>query len=326
MKTLKEQIKDHDIGRLYLFFGEERYLVKLNLERMRRALMEPDDEMMNLDMQTSPTDLDQIRTSIETLPFMAEKRLVILQDTKVFSSKPPAALEGMDRVVADIPEETTVIFVETDVDKRSRMYKAVQKYGQAEEFDRLEEGALSSWIRQEFKHRGIRIGSGEIAWFLSLTGVDMAHIEGEIHKLASYVGERKEVTREDMNAIITPSIETTIFKLVDALADGHPADAYRIYKDLLQQGEAVYRILYMIMRQFRLLYRTSVSEQRDPYSLSKELGVPSFAAQNYQRQAARFGQERLKQILYKLLETDEAYKTGALSEQEAADLIILKYV
>ena len=110
------------------------------------------------------------------------------------------------------------------------------------------------------------------------------------------------------------------------MADGHPADAYRIYKDLLQQGEAVYRILYMIMRQFRLLYRTSVSEQRDPYSLSKELGVPSFAAKNYQRQASRFGQERLKQILYKLLETDEAYKTGALSEQEAADLIILKYV
>ena len=117
MKSLKEQIRDHEIGCLYLFYGEERYLVRLNTERLKKALMSEEDEMMNLDDLTSPTDFEVLRASIETFPFMTEKRLVIIRDSHMFGGKGVASLEKLPELMEEIPSTTTVLFIENEVDK-----------------------------------------------------------------------------------------------------------------------------------------------------------------------------------------------------------------
>lgn len=325
MKTLKEQIRDGEIGSLYLFYGEERYLVQMNIQRLKRALMEVDDEMMNLDEVQGISDLDEFQASVETLPFMAERRLVIVHDSKAFAAKSIAALERLTDMLSMVPETTTLVFVEEDVDKRNRNTKAVEKYGCLMEFKRLEEKDLSAWIRSECKSLGMSMEQREIAYFLSLTGSDMSRIEGEIKKLSSYLGERRKVTREDIDNLVVPSVEAKVFSMTDAICEGRKADAYKVYTSLLQQGEKIPMILYMIIRQFRMLYRVSLMEGADAYAVQKELGLNGYVARNYIRQAGRFGRKRLQKMLYKLLELDEAFKTGQMSDEEAADLVLLFY-
>ena len=324
MKGLKEQIQKGQIGKLYLFYGEERFLIQLYEQRIKKALLLPEDEMMNLDVMQSPQDPLQVQSSIETLPFMAERRVVIIKESGAFDLKPGKMGELAD-LMQDIPESATVIWIESKVDKRSKFYKAVQKYGYVVEFKRLGENELRTWIGQEVKRKGVQLDRNTASYFLSLTGNDMVRIQMELEKLTSYAKERGIISREDVDSIVSVTIENSIFKLTDHLGNQQPAAAYRIYRQLLEDNEPVQRIFFMMIRQFRLLYKASLMQGADRNAVAKELGVPSFAAGNYQNQARRFGEKRLKELLNKLLDLDTATKTGELDAEEAATLVILQY-
>ena len=324
MKGLKEQIQKGQIGKLYLFYGEERFLIQLYEQRIKKALLLPEDEMMNLDVMQSPQDPLQVQSSIETLPFMAERRVVIIKESGAFDLKPGKMGELAD-LMQDIPESATVIWIESKVDKRSKFYKAVQKYGYVVEFKRLGENELLTWIGQEVKRKGVQLDRNTASYFLSLTGNDMVRIQMELEKLTSYAKERGVISREDVDSIVSVTIENSIFKLTDHLGNQQPAAAYRIYRQLLEDNEPVQRIFFMMIRQFRLLYKASLMQGADRNAVAKELGVPSFAAGNYQNQARRFGEKRLKELLNKLLDLDTATKTGELDAEEAATLVILQY-
>ena len=324
MKGLKEQIQKGQIGKLYLFYGEERFLIQLYEQRIKKALLLPEDEMMNLDVMQSPQDPLQVQSSIETLPFMAERRVVIIKESGAFDLKPGKMGELAD-LMQDIPESATVIWIESKVDKRSKFYKAVQKYGYVVEFKRLGENELLTWIGQEVKRKGVQLDRNTASYFLSLTGNDMVRIQMELEKLTSYAKERGVISREDVDSIVSVTIENSIFKLTDHLGNQQPAAAYRIYRQLLEDNGPVQRIFFMMIRQFRLLYKASLMQGADRNSVAKELGVPSFAAGNYQNQARRFGEKRLKELLNKLLDLDTATKTGELDAEEAATLVILQY-
>ena len=324
MKGLKEQIQKGQIGKLYLFYGEERFLIQLYEQRIKKALLLPEDEMMNLDVMQSPQDPLQVQSSIETLPFMAERRVVIIKESGAFDLKPGKMGELAD-LMQDIPESATVIWIESKVDKRSKFYKAVQKYGYVVEFKRLGENELLTWIGQEVKRKGVQLDRNTASYFLSLTGNDMVRIQMELEKLTSYAKERGVISREDVDSIVSVTIENSIFKLTDHLGNQQPAAAYRIYRQLLEDNEPVQRIFFMMIRQFRLLYKASLMQGADRNAVAKELGVPSFAAGNYQNQARRFGEKRLKELLNKLLDLDTATKTGDLDAEEAATLVILQY-
>ncbi len=324
MKGLKEQIQKGQIGKLYLFYGEERFLIQLYEQRIKKALLLPEDEMMNLDVMQSPQDPLQVQSSIETLPFMAERRVVIIKESGAFDLKPGKMGELAD-LMQDIPESATVIWIESKVDKRSKFYKAVQKYGYVVEFKRLGENELLTWIGQEVKRKGVQLDRNTASYFLSLTGNDMVRIQMELEKLTSYAKERGIISREDVDSIVSVTIENSIFKLTDHLGNQQPAAAYRIYRQLLEDNEPVQRIFFMMIRQFRLLYKASLMQGADRNAVAKELGVPSFAAGNYQNQARRFGEKRLKELLNKVLDLDTATKTGELDAEEAATLVILQY-
>ena len=324
MKGLKEQIQKGQIGSLYLFYGEERFLIQLYEQRIKKALLLPEDEMMNLDVLQSPQDPLMVRTSIETLPFMAERRVVIIKESGAFELK-AGKLSELSELMQDVPETTTVVWIESKVDKRSKLFKSVQKAGYVVEFKRLGEGELLTWIGQELKRKGIQMDRNTASYFLSLTGNDMVRIQMEMEKLSSYVKERGLITREDVDSIVSVTIENSIFKLTDHLGNQQPAAAYRIYRQLLEDNEPVQRIFFMMIRQFRLLYKASLMQGADRSAIAKELGVPSFAAGNYQNQSRRFGEKRLKELLNKLLELDVATKTGELDAEEAATLVILQY-
>lgn len=320
-ESIKEQVKNGTIGNLYLLYGEEPYLVAMNVGRLKKALLEPDDELMNFDLIEEGSDTDSIRASIETLPMMVERRVVLIRNAHIFEGG--AAYTGLEKVFEDIPDTVTVIVQEEKVDKRSKVYKAIAKNGQVFELNRLEEGPLISWIAYLFRKSGVTVGRNEIAYLLSLTGNDMSRIESETGKLLSYVKEKGVCRREDIDAIVSPTIEARIFKMTDQLGAGRRADAYQSYRDLLAAGEPVQRIFFMIIRQFRLLYKASLFSSKDRYEAAKVLKVPAFAAANYISQAGRFGRQKLLATLQQLLEMDTKIKSGAMQPEDAVLLIML---
>ncbi|MBO6159783.1 MAG: DNA polymerase III subunit delta [Firmicutes bacterium] len=322
MATLKDQIKAGKIGRLYLLYGSEPFLVRLNARRLKEAVLTEEDEMMNLDRFKENADPDDLKMSFETLPFMSEKRMVLIENSGAFGKK-AAAYESLEKSLLDLPETTVVLFIESDVDKRKKLYKTVQKAGEIYEFGPLGERELSIWIGQEFKKRRVRVDPMGISYLISLLGADMEKIQSEIEKLSSFAASKGFLTKEDMDLLVSPSIETKIFRLTDQLGNGRRADAYRAYQDLLKQNERPEMIFYMIVRQYHLLYRTSLMNPAGAAQVASALGVRDFAARGYLSQASRYGRERLWRLIQRLYEMDLSIKTGQITIQEALDLVIL---
>ena len=324
MKGLKEQIQKGTLGNLYLFYGVERFLVQLYEQRMRKALLAPEEEMMNLDVMESPADADMIKSSAETLPFMAEKRLVIVKNSGAFEAK-AGRFAALADWIANLPETTVLLWIETKVDQRGKLFKAVKKHGYVMEFTRQGERELAVWVRQEMRRQKIQIEGREIAYFLSLIGNDMVKIQEEMDKLSSYVKETGVVTKADIDAIVTPALENSIFKLTDCLGNQQPARAYRLYQELLASDQDEKYIFYMLIRQFRLLHKACLLQGSQPTVIAKELGIPTFAVSNYVSQSRRFGLERLRKLLTTLLDMDVSTKTGLMDAKEACSLLILQY-
>ena len=326
MKSLKEQIRDGEFSKLYLFYGDEPYLIRLNAGRIKKALMTEEDEMMNFDLFRENIDTEALKISLETLPFMCERRLVFVENSGAFTSKAPESLtRELEHAAESLPDTTTVVFMEKDVDKRSRMFKAAQKYGQVLEMNHPGEQELGIWISQEFRRRNVRIDQNNISYFLSLTGGNMENILSEIQKLAGYVKEKGVVAREDIDLLVTPSVETKIFRLTDHLGSGRQDQAYLAYQELLRQNEKPEMIFYMICRQFHLLYRTSLMERESADTVAAELKLRPFVSREYKRQAGMFGRERLLKLVKKLYQFDLGFKTGEITVQEALDLVLLRY-
>ena len=126
MARLQSELKEGTFHSVYLFFGEERYLVLKMRDNLVRAAVSPDDTM-NLNIhKTAWPDVSKIMDECLAMPFFADRRVVLVQDSGYFTAgKGKDEAEKLTGLLGELPETTILLFVETDVDKRSRLYKAV---------------------------------------------------------------------------------------------------------------------------------------------------------------------------------------------------------
>lgn len=226
-----------------------------------------------------------------------------------------------------IAPSTHFIFVEEEVDKRGRMYKNVKKAGKIVEFATQSEELITRWILGRLKREGKNITSNVMQLFLSKTGTDMGNIDRELEKLICYTLGRDVITAEDVEAITTEQTTNKIFDMVNAIAEHNQKKALDLYYDLLALKEPPMRIMYLISRQFQILFniRDMSSKGLDNNTMAQKAGVPPFAVRRNVTQAKGFTMAQLKQALRDGVELEEAVKTGRMDDQMAVEVFIMKY-
>lgn len=327
MDGLRKQIEERNIRSLYVFYGEETYLLETYRVRLLRALMEPEDEMMNYDEMHGEPDVRKLINSAETFPLMAERRMVVVNDSGIFATGKSDDYEDLAAFFARVPDTTVLVFVETKIDKRSRIFKAAQKYGYVVEFKPLKEDDLAKWMIIEAKRRRLKMDMVTAQYFINLAGNDMNMLHQEMEKVFSYKEGSGVILREDLDQIVTPSLETNIFRMMDAIGNQQVQEAFRIYKNLLQVGENVYMIYALLRRQIGLLYKTSVyvSERYDANTIASLMKVQPFVAKKNMAQARKFAIDKLRNAMMELLDYDVAIKSGTIKPERVVELMIAKY-
>ena len=173
MKSLNEDLKNGQFNRIYLLYGEESYLKKQYRDKLRNGMISPDDNMNFAYYEGKGVDVKEIIDLAETLPFFAERRLIVLEDTGLFKS---ASAELAD-YVKDMPDTTHMIFVETEIDKRGKLYKAVQAKGRIVELGRQDEQTLLRWVAGLVKKEKKHFTESAIRYFLSILGTVMENFQ-----------------------------------------------------------------------------------------------------------------------------------------------------
>lgn len=321
MRQIAEDIKQNRFKQAYLLYGEERYLRRQYKEKLRAALCADGDTMNTHYYEGKDVPIGEIIDLAETLPFLSERRVIFITDSGLFKSGGEKMAEYLNA-----PNETTFfVFTESEVDKRSKLYKTVQSKGYAAEFSVQDENTLKRWIAGTLARDGKKITENTVQLIISKTGTDMDNIQMELEKLVCFCLDRDVITDEDVNAVCTTRISNHIFDMINAIADKKQKEALELYYDLLALKEPPMRILFLIARQCNLLLQAKELKSRghDNRTIGTKIGVPPFVVQKYLNQAARFRTSTLRNAVQKCVEAEEAIKSGRMNDMMSVEILIL---
>ena len=323
MKTIDNDIKMGQLKNVYLLYGTEDYLKRQYRDKLKHALVEPDDTMNFSAYEGKDINPKELIDLSETLPFFKEKRMILVENSGFFKN----SCDDLAEYMSQVPESTCFVFVEEEVDKRSKLFKAASRAGSVVEFETPKEDMLIRWILGRIQREGKKITQSVMQLFLSKTGSDMENIDKELEKLIFYTLDKTEISAADVEAICTGQTENKIFEMIDAISAKNQKKALDLYYDLLALKEAPMRILFLIARQFQnLLLIKSMSAKGYPaVSIAKTAGMPSFAVQKNLRQAGAFKINQLKEAIEDCGQAEEDVKTGRMADQLAVELLIVKY-
>lgn len=323
MKSLLEDIKNQEFKKVYLLYGEEDYLKKQYKEKLKNALV-PDGDTMNFSVfEGKKTEPRAVIDLGETMPFFAERRVIFLEDTGFFKNQ----CQDLPEYLGELPDYLCMVFVESEIDKRSRMYKAVKKYGRIVEFGQQDSNTIMRWVLGILNREGRKITRNDMELFLTKTGTDMGNIERELEKLLCYTMGREVITKEDIEAVCTTQISNHIFEMIRAVTEKNQKKALDLYYDLLSLKEPPMRILFLLARQFNLIMQVKelTAEGHDQNSIGKKTGLQSFVVRNYTAYARKYTTQALREAVEECVNTETKVKTGLMTDAMSVELLLVKF-
>lgn len=322
MKQIKKQIAGKQLKPVYLLYGTEDYLKKLYAGKLKKAALEGGSEMNFSRFHGKGIDEVRVREAVETVPFFAPMRFILIEDSQLFKTA-----GEMAEVVKAIPPTACVVFSEYEVDKRNKLYKTVKELGYVCEMNGMSESELQMWIASVLGERGKKIRQSNAVELIARTGGDMELLLREMDKLCAYAMEREEITREDIELLCSTQVSSHIFQMIDDLAFGKLREAMLLYQELLALKERPMTILYLLTKHFNrlLCIREMKQEHADSKTMASVLGVPPFAIGKYIRQAEAFSAAELRSAINFSVNIEENVKKGRLFDQIGVELLIVRY-
>ena len=308
-----------------LFFeGPEEREKQVALQNLRKALLPEGLEELNESRLTSP-EPDEIIAAAETMPFMADRRLILIRDYPAITGRGEAD-EKLLEYLPRTPSTAVILFYCVLPVKQRKIKNLVSKMGGVVEFKPLSGAALTSFVTDAFRELGRECDARTADFLIFTCGTDTNQLLSEVAKIAAYHPDEPAVSPDDVRALATPSAESSVFSLVDDVISGNGASAFRRLSRLRQSGVERMTVLSMLLRQFRLMQHVKIMqyEKRSAAEIASLLGMKPFVAQQYIRQAGLYNGRQVKEAVALCLDTDLAVKSGELRDEGALESVMLK--
>lgn len=324
---LDQHLKKGAVKPVYLWFGEEEFLVRRALDRLAEWCRQGQGEAAKIVFEAPATPLAEVLTAARSPQLWGGRQLVIVWQADRYKAKELAALEPY--LEKPSPHACLVLIAPglkaKDVQAHS-LWRRLQDQGAALACPRLREGELPAWLEREARLLGKTLGPGTARTLIEAAGPHLYDLHQELQKLVLYAGATPTLTAADAAKLSSHSRTHSIFELVEALGQSRPDKALRVLDRLLELGEPPAVILVMLARQLRLLVRTREGGQKGlgAPELARELGVPRGVAEKLQKQAGTFRVSQLQRQLIRLHEADLSLKTGMAAPRLLLERVILE--
>jgi len=323
---------------LYILHGEDDFSITQFLGEIKRGLGDPSMLATNTSsfdgQKLTPGEL---RGVCETVPFLAEKRLVVIQgllgrfearggprrSKKTSNRGGGEGAKSFAEAMSNIPESTVVVLTDGRIKSTNPLLKLLSSQAEVRSFPLLREAKLKQWIEREVSAQGAAISPQAADLLARLVGGNLWIMSGEITKLTLFTGGRR-IEAEDINKVVSSAQETNVFAMVDAILDFKAGVAERLLEQLLGKGASSAYLLTMLSRQVRLVVqaREMRRKRKSDIEIQSKLGLAPFPLRKTLEQAQRYPLERLKQVYKKLLQTDLYIKRGKFEGGLALNLLV----
>jgi len=321
MKRIDQDIKEGKLNNVYLLYGTESYLRNQYRDKLKNVLCNGDDTLNVSRYSGKDINLDEIIDLAETMPFLSDKRVIIIEDSGLFQG---ATDEKFSDYMKQVPETTFFVFSEESVDKRLKLYKAVKSVGYCSEFNGITPEELQRWINSYLKKANKQITNRAYAELISRCGSDMHLLKSEMEKLIAFTYGKAGIDIPDIQSICIPHTEDKIFVMLEDIMAGRVNEAFNLYGDLLDLQEEPGRILSMIIRQLRLMLHVKdmTKEGKNAGEMASTLGVEPFVIRKVSGQINRTSSKSIKKAIELCVQTEQDSRRGKIDIQIGTELII----
>ncbi len=330
--------QNSEIVLLYILAGEDDFSLNEFLKELKKGLGAEAVLQANITLLEGETlPPDELKAVVATVPFLSEKRLVIVRGLmqrfqpkdRAGTRKPRQAedksngKQAFAGVIDSIPESTILVLVENELKNDNPLFSAIKTNARINTYPRLKSDRLKVWIEQRVKNSGGSISREARDLLVRLVGSNLWSLSSEIEKLVLFTSGRP-IEAADVSYLVSDVREISVFALIDSLLEGKLDGAEALLEKLLADGETPTHILFLIARQLQFIVRAKgLLAQRKPRTeIQNRLGLADFAWQRTLGQVNRYSFSQIKEFYEKLLATDLAIKTGKYEEEVALNILV----
>lgn len=341
-KELKNSVKKNSLFNFIVLFGDEVFLIDEAVKAIVDKYLSQDFKEMNYSkFEKIENSFDEFYETVITFPFMSDKKIVVINECDFMTSTGSLDKNYEEKLIKMVNSEVTtsiVVFLlkNKKPDTRKKLMKILKENNAIYEIKKLEEGELTTWIIDGFISRGIKISPSNANYIALNCGyldyesvISLYDVNNEISKIYAYStgnkvsGNDLEVSREDIDLLLTKSLDSNIFKLVDYICEGKKDKANTMLEDMLQNGVAEQFIIHMIARQYRMIYEYQILSQKG-YTMNQimdTMKIKKFIASKLAGVVRNISLEKTEYIITQLLEIDRKIKTGLIDKNIGLDII-----
>ncbi|MFH1218267.1 MAG: DNA polymerase III subunit delta [Candidatus Peregrinibacteria bacterium] len=298
---------------IYLLHGEDTYSSSQKVKHWKTEFIKKYGDTSNIEiLEGKNLNTTNFQTNLETMPFLSEKRLVIV--TNFLKKAKKEENQKISKAIEKVPDFCILVFHEIDkFEKTSSLYKKIKKLGKIEEFAPLTPAQLTTHILNTAKKQNILISPKTANYLAIHCGNELWKVSTELEKLATYTN-KKEITEPLIDEFVTPSLSASIFKLTDSISEKNAKTSLKTFEILEDSFEGLNRTFFMIVRHFRILIQVHELAQKkeSQFSITKRLKQHPYVIQKTLAQSKNFDREKLKKIYAQLLQIDVNLKTGKI--------------
>ncbi len=313
----------------YLFCGNESFLLKKQLNKLIFQFVSEDQIDLNVSyLDCKETPLSIIIDELNTIPFLSDKKVVVLKNPLFLSSETDKNsfnndYEELVKYLENSNESTIlVIYLEGKVDERKKIVKNVKKLCEIIELNQLDEVKFRQATYNAIIKRGAKINNDALELLLQRAPSDLTTISNEVDKLTLYT---KDITINDVREMISKPKEDKFFELGSAILKKNLVDALQIYKDLMVNNQEPVALVGSIANQIRLVYQVKILERKgyNNQEMASKMGISPFRIRYIIEDAARFEINELLRHLDSLSKLDIGIKSGVIDKRLGLELYLI---
>jgi DNA polymerase-3 subunit delta len=309
-----KSLEKGDLAPFYLFYGPDEFALEKTLSRIRGEFIPESSRDFNLEICYGGDDADpyDIINRAKTMPFLADRRLIIVRMTEEFKA---GQLDKFLPYLEDPAKSTCLIFIASRTDFRNRFFNRIRTLGFAVNFMELKSSQIVPWIRQRARELGINISEQACTYLQEIVGNRPIDLYNELVKLQLRYGDGK-IGEEEVKEMAIYGRTYTIFNLLDALSAKDLGASLSALNSFLQEEdkrEGPLRLNGMLNRQIGLLWQTKALLEKgvNPKDVVKKLGVQPFIAEKLVKQSRHWSTDDLEEGIALLHRTDRFLKSNS---------------
>ena len=333
--NLEKELKQGKLNSIYLFYGEEKYLLENTVKKIKKLFGEL---VLGINyIQINETNINNLISDIETPAFGFDKKLIVIKNAGLLKKERKANSKGNNELQKKIAEyiekniniinsTTVLIFIEDDVSK-CELQKIIEKNGVVCNFELLKPIDIKRKIKSICNSYEVNIDDKTLQLFIETCGTNMQVLINEIRKLIEYAGSGGTITKDSIDKLSIKEFDSVIFDLTDNLGKRNIREALEILKELIYNKEPIQKILITLYNHFKKIYLTklAIEYRTDVLNVLKLKPNQTFLVSKYKKQAEYFKINELRNILGELINLDKNYKSGLIDINIGLEAILCAY-